>query len=116
MKYVCCLALAVLLLGCDSVAVDDEGVVLRIQDETLVVRNGTGKAIYYTTFGQNIAAVIDWAPIISDEIRIDPRRSKTIPFEEIAMDDDEEALLFYWWHADAAGASPDSIRTLTIGL
>ncbi|GAB5521631.1 MAG: hypothetical protein RhofKO_38820 [Rhodothermales bacterium] len=104
------------MLGCDSVAVDDEGVTLRIQGETLVAQNATGRALYYFVVGQEASHLIDWAPIISDEIRIDPRRSKTIPFDLIPMEEDEEKLLFYWWHANADGTGPDAIRTLAIDL
>ncbi|MEM6645387.1 MAG: hypothetical protein AAF730_03965 [Bacteroidota bacterium] len=116
MRYFYCLALALLLVGCDNMVVDDEGVTLRMQDDALIVRNATGEAIYYTAFGQNIAAVIDWAPIISDENRIDPRRSLTIPLEDIAMDGDEEKLLFYWWRPNRDGTGADAIRSLVISL
>ncbi|MEM1094250.1 MAG: hypothetical protein AAGJ10_06565 [Bacteroidota bacterium] len=110
------LTACVLFIGCDSVAVDDEGVVLRIQDDALVARNATGEAIYYTVFGENIAAVIDWAPIISDENRIDPRRAVTIPLDDIAMRGDEEKLLFYWWRPNRDGTGADRIRSLVISL
>ncbi|MEM1094249.1 MAG: hypothetical protein AAGJ10_06560 [Bacteroidota bacterium] len=99
MRYFYSLAIVLLLVGCDAVSTtfDDAGVFLRLQDETLTIRNDTAEPIYYLVMGQEFSHRADWIYTFREEVRIGVRQAKVLPLSDIPMDDNEERLVFFWW-------------------
>jgi len=123
MRYLLVLLAFIVFSGCELLGPSTSGDVqgttevrVQVESDAIVVTNHTGEAIYYAVFGQNIAAVINWTPLIGDENRVDARRALTVPVDEILMDGEEEKLLFYWWRPNKDASAPDAIRTVVISL
>ncbi|GAB5520988.1 MAG: hypothetical protein RhofKO_32390 [Rhodothermales bacterium] len=95
----------------------DAEVRVQVATDALVVTNRSGDDLYYFVMGETVAPLILWAPIPTDENRIQQRRTQRIAFDDISMDQDRETkLLFHWWHADEAGTGPDSVRVFSVEL
>jgi len=93
------------------------GVVARVDDGQLVVRNETHSPVFTFAIGRETATRTDWIPCADPE-RCDPLApgaTRRTALAEI-MGGDEPELFFTWWHGVATpnGWKPDSIRTAVL--
>ncbi|HEX8850966.1 MAG TPA: hypothetical protein VF761_15650 [Gemmatimonadaceae bacterium] len=112
---------AVLLLAgaCSSslAPVNIGGVVARVDDGQLIVRNGTDRPVFTFAIGREVATRTDWI-ICADPDRCDPLASgatRRTPLSQI-MGGDEPELQLSWWHGVATpnGWGWDSVRTAVV--
>lgn len=85
--------------GCaDSVSdLNTDDVSITVDSEDLNIKNNFNHSIYYFAVEAGVAAVIQWAPISSDENRVKSRSTKRILLENIhAYEPGDEILIYYW--------------------
>lgn len=82
----------------DSVSdLNTDDVAITSNSADLNIKNNFNHSIYYFAVEAGIAAVIQWAPISSDENRVKSRSTKQIPLENIhAYEPGDEILIYYW--------------------
>ena len=117
----CLIAVALAVSACDSVSDPESGggVIVRADENGLVVRNLTGATIYTFAVDRNTAAVINWVrctdPRTCDGIR--PRRSALLPATQIMGWEESKDILLVWWQlqpAPGGGYSPGTSGVMIV--
>jgi hypothetical protein len=89
--------LITLFLSCSAFENENNEIAYRWESNELVIENGTSETIYYAAFEQEILAVIDWAPISTEENKILPNTVKMLKAKEIyEYEPGDTIVLFYW--------------------
>lgn len=101
----CILFLGIFFISCSTVFDSStHGVRISSSSDKLTISNYTHEKIYYFVVEQQILAVLEWSPSIS-EPSIKSRESLKIPFSEILNGKTEpvqpgDKVVAYWWTAD----------------
>ncbi len=84
------------LLGC-SIFEDENEVNASFTRNELLVQNGTNSSVYIFAVDQETAAVIDWAPVSSDENRVSANNSRSFDKSTIVGFEEGEPVIVYYW-------------------
>ena len=61
------------------------------------MRNGLNETIYVVAFEKNILALINWAPVSTEENKIEPQKSRMIDKDDIlGYEEGTVVVVFYW--------------------
>ncbi|MEM8487659.1 MAG: hypothetical protein AAF564_19060 [Bacteroidota bacterium] len=100
MKALAVTALLMCLVACDATEALEAGTVTAtISAEGVELNNGLARSVHVFPVGANTAAVINWAPNITNENAIAGRSSRTYALEDLYSIEGEEVLIVYWWYA-----------------
>ena len=103
MKKILLTLLFSLLIGCEIVGPEFEGVVGSVKTSSIVLTNGQGAPVYYFTLGRQDDIAVDWHPGIGKDNEIQHGKSKEIPLEDIFLSETAEEVIVYWWEAQKDG-------------
>lgn len=67
-----------------------------VDNDELVIRNGTGIDIYYFAATQSSLPYIFWVPTVNEENGINPGKIATIDIELFYTGDPEPIVVYYW--------------------
>ncbi|MBO6622163.1 MAG: hypothetical protein JJ892_14210 [Balneola sp.] len=97
MKIAYLFILLILISSCTAFENENNELAYRWESNELVIENGTSETFYYAAFEQEILAVIDWAPVSTEENELLPNSFKTIKSEDIyEYEPGDTIVLFYW--------------------
>jgi hypothetical protein len=88
--------LFVLLLGTSCKKNNENSICFTRTATQLKIENNTNKVLYTASFGQEILALIDWAPTCSNST-IQPYSSLNVELSSIAGYSDNDKLVVYRW-------------------
>jgi hypothetical protein len=86
-------------------------VTAQIISSELIVTNHTSKDTYYAIYESKSLALIEWAPVCTNENRILPKQSIRIPITPSSFQPSGKAIVF-WWNKSSKG--PDKVSSLTV--
>jgi hypothetical protein len=86
-------------------------VTAQIISSELIVTNHTSRDTYYAIYESKSLALIEWAPVCTDENRILPKQSIRIPIKPSSFQPSGKAVIF-WWNKGRKG--PDKVSSLTV--
>ena len=92
-------ALLLLLNSCsDSVSdLETDHISIQVESEDLQIKNNFNHSVYYFAVESGVAALINWAPISSEENRVKPKSVRPVSLDEIHGYKPGKTILFYYW-------------------
>ena len=91
------LVLLVALSACDSPFTNEQATIsVAIDGNQLEIHNGTYSDVYFAAFDNEILAFILWAPLVTEENKLEPNETITLQVDEIAEHDKGKIAVFYW--------------------
>lgn len=104
-----------ILTGCSDnpAAYDSQDIAIKTTEEGLEVLNKLNRPVYYASFDQEFAAVINWAPFSTQENELKPERVTKIPFTNIGGFKKGGNIIFNYWTSKNPEAEVD-VRNIVI--
>lgn len=84
-------------LSCSAFENENNEIAYRWESNELVIENGSSETFYYAAFEQEILAVIDWAPVSTEENELLPNTVKRLKAEDIYNYENGDTIVFYYW-------------------
>ncbi|HAH51195.1 MAG TPA: hypothetical protein DCL80_07985 [Balneola sp.] len=83
--------------SCSAFENENNEITYRWDSNELVIENGTSETFYYAAFEQDILAVIDWAPVSTEENKLLPNTVRRLKAKDIyEYEAGDTIVLFYW--------------------
>ena len=94
---------------------DPGGMSVLAGEHGIDAENKSTTRMHLFVVSQDIASLIDWAPICSEENAIEVGRRVDVPYDRIIGYEKGCIVVVYWWHpvrVSGGTAKPDSIRII----
>ncbi|MEX2601577.1 MAG: hypothetical protein WD355_08020 [Balneolaceae bacterium] len=112
--FVCFLLSALVLTSCsdNTTGFHSEAIFAEVTDNGIQVFNNADVPVYYFAVEEGTLALLSWAPVSSEENKIDAESNKTIPFTDIIGSENGNRIILYYWQK--IEPSMDDIHDLVI--
>ncbi len=101
------LFVAVLFIGCLNDLGLPTSVLVKKDGSQIIIDNGSTSPIYYSVFERESLALINWAPICSQNNQVQPGGAQAIPITEESFRPSNQAVV-YWWKTCNKGEELES--------
>lgn len=99
-KFKILLPLLLFISSCTSIFENEQGSIsASLSDGELIVNNGLDHDIYFFAADQNLLAVINWAPIVTEDNKVGSKQSKTFSQDLVGDYHPGDTVIFHYWDA-----------------
>lgn len=103
-KISACLVILFLINGCSVFDNEQSGDAVEaiIEDEKLIIKNNQTFDVYYFAVDKASLPYIFWAPIVSDENKIQSDALTTISLSEIYSTNKRDTIVVFYWDEEVS--------------
>lgn len=108
------LVIGFFFMGCSNPFSDNHSEQLesKISDDKLVLLNKSSSAIYSVAMDENLAAVVNWAPVSNEETLIEPFTIKEVLLSDLSCQKPCANIIVFYWTSKKPGS--EDIRSILV--